>query len=85
MALVPPALSQRETGISLPNNQRQHRTSHSPEDVLPLRICVLRACRCCELFSDGFDVHFLPSQIELIDYTTSMTTHYDPLRGFWGN
>jgi len=29
----------RETGILLPNNQRQHRTSHAPKDVLPLRIC----------------------------------------------
>jgi len=28
-----------ETGILLPNNQRQHRTSHAPKDVLPLRIC----------------------------------------------
>jgi len=28
-----------ETGISFPNNQRQHRTSHAPKDVLPLRIC----------------------------------------------
>ena len=27
-----------ETGILLPNNQRQHRTSHAPKDVLPLRI-----------------------------------------------
>ena len=23
----------------MPNNQRQHRTSHAPKDVLPLRIC----------------------------------------------
>jgi len=29
-----------ETGILLPNNQRQHRTSHAPKDVLPLRVCV---------------------------------------------
>jgi len=28
-----------ETGILLPNNQRQHRTSHAPKDVLPLRTC----------------------------------------------
>ena len=28
-----------ETGILLPNNQRQHRTSHAPKDVLSLRIC----------------------------------------------
>ena len=27
----------RETGILLPNNQRQHRTSHVPKDVLPLQ------------------------------------------------
>jgi hypothetical protein len=25
-----------EIGILLPNNQRQHRTSHAPKDVLPL-------------------------------------------------
>ena len=25
----------RETDISLPNNQRQHRTSHAPKNVLP--------------------------------------------------
>ena len=29
----------RETGILLPNNQRQHRISHAPKDVPPLRIC----------------------------------------------
>jgi len=29
----------KETGILLPNNQRQHRTSHASKDVLPLRIC----------------------------------------------
>ena len=30
----------RETGILLPNNQqRQHRTSHAPKDVLSLRTC----------------------------------------------
>jgi len=27
--------SSREIGSSLPNNQRQHRTSHTPKDVLP--------------------------------------------------
>ena len=26
-----------ETGILVPNNQRQYRTSHAPKDVLPLR------------------------------------------------
>ena len=36
----------RETGVLSPNNQRQHRTSHAPKDVLHLRICAnyLRAC-----------------------------------------
>jgi len=29
----------REIGILLPNNQRQHRTLHIQKDVLPLRIC----------------------------------------------
>jgi len=36
--LVNPALF-RQTGILLPNNQHQHRTSHAPKDVLPLRTC----------------------------------------------
>jgi hypothetical protein len=27
-----------DTGLLLPNNQRQHRTSHAPTDVLHLRI-----------------------------------------------
>ena len=34
------AALERENGISLPNNQRRHRTSHAPKDVLPLRIYV---------------------------------------------
>ena len=38
----PPALieasEERETGILLLNNQRQHRTSHAQTDVPPLRI-----------------------------------------------
>ena len=29
----------RESGMLLPDNQRQHRTSHALKDVLPLRIC----------------------------------------------
>ena len=33
------AALERENGISLPNNQRRHRTSHAPKDVLTLRIC----------------------------------------------
>ena len=33
------AYLQGEIGILLPNNQRQHRTSHAPKDVLPLCIC----------------------------------------------
>ena len=35
-----------ETGILLPNNQRQHRTSHAPKDVLPLRICANYCAPC---------------------------------------
>ena len=52
----------REIGILLPNNQRQHRTSHVPKDVLPyayLLVTVLRVSRSCELFLDGFDLHLL--------------------------
>ena len=35
-------ISEPETGSVLPNNQRQHRTSHAPKDVLPLRICAFQ-------------------------------------------
>ena len=35
-----------ETGISLPNNQRQHRTSHAPKDVLHLRMCANYCAPC---------------------------------------
>ena len=30
----------------LPNNQRQHRTSHAPKDVLPFRICADNCAPC---------------------------------------
>jgi len=30
---------QREIGILLPNNQRQHRTLHIQKDVLPYALC----------------------------------------------
>ena len=33
------SITRVETGIFLPNNQRQHRTSRAPKDVLPVRIC----------------------------------------------
>ena len=36
----------REIGILLPNNQRQHRTSHTPKDVLPLCICAHNCAPC---------------------------------------
>ena len=36
---VPAWCDRSESGILLPNNQLQHRTSHAPKDVLPLRIC----------------------------------------------
>ena len=41
----------RETGILLPNNQRQYRTSNASKDVLPayVLIAVLRVSRSCEL------------------------------------
>ena len=34
-------VSWREIGISLPNNQRQHRTLHIQKDVLPCALCQL--------------------------------------------
>jgi len=33
-----PASWRAETGILLPNNQRQHVTSHAPKDMLPLYV-----------------------------------------------
>ena len=35
-----------ETGTLMPNNQRQHRISHAPKDVLPLRICANYCAPC---------------------------------------
>ena len=35
-----------ETGILLPTNQHQHRSSHAPKDVLPLRICASYCAPC---------------------------------------
>ena len=52
-----------ETGILMPNNQRQDHISHAPKDVLPLRICANYCAsrrRSCELFPDGFDLQLLP-------------------------
>jgi len=47
-AAWPPQCTQpnRETGILLPNNQRQHRTRHAPKDVMPLRICANYCAPC---------------------------------------
>ena len=39
-------LQSAETSILLPNNQRQHRTSHARKDVLPLRICANYCAPC---------------------------------------
>ena len=58
----PPATVPTEIGISLPKNQRQHRTR---------RICCLAHCACywprvsrsCEHFPDGFNRH-LPTPLE---------------------
>ena len=36
----------RQTGISLPNNQRQYRSSHAPKDVKPLHICASNCAPC---------------------------------------
>ena len=34
-----PLKKQSESGILLPNNQRQHRTLHTQKDVLPYALC----------------------------------------------
>ena len=42
--------ARREVGILLPNNQRQQRTSHGPQDVLPSRMCADYCAPCQPLF-----------------------------------
>jgi hypothetical protein len=53
---------ERKIGILLPNNQRQHRTLHIQEDVLPYALCWLlcpvSAAR-ASIFPDGFDFYLL--------------------------
>ena len=44
--------SERETGMLLPNKQRQRRTSHAPKDVLPLRIWT-----CCP-YAYANEIHY---------------------------
>ena len=51
-ARYPLNLERREIGILLPNNQRQHRTSHAPKDVLPLRICASYCAPCQQLLRE---------------------------------
>ena len=46
----------RETGILLPNNQRQNRTSHALKDVLPLRTCANDCAPCQPLLRDFFRI-----------------------------
>ena len=36
----------------MPNNQRQHRTSHAPKGVLPVRICA-NYCAPCQEEEEG--------------------------------
>jgi len=45
----------RETGILLPNNQRQHRTSHAPKDVPPSRICADDCAPCQQVEKMMYD------------------------------
>ena len=45
-------LALKEIRILLPNNQRQHRTSHAPKDVLPLRTCANYGAPCQPLLRD---------------------------------
>jgi len=52
----------RDFGIFLPNNQRQHRTSHIQKDVLPYALCQLLcpvSAALASSFWDGFDLHLL--------------------------
>ena len=65
----------KEIVILLPEKQRQHRTLHIKEDVLPLRIALvtlLLVSRACEHFPDGFDLQrekkfFIDNQLVRID------------------
>ena len=52
---TPPAQADVETGILLPNNQRQHRTSQAPKDVVPSRICA-DYCAPCQALVPIYDV-----------------------------
>jgi len=42
-ACAPAPISDKEIGILLPNNQRQHRTLHLQKDVLPYALCYISA------------------------------------------
>ena len=60
---APSQRTQREIGILLPNNQRQHRTLHIQKDVQRIvLVTVPRVSRSCEHFPDGFDHHLLPTR-----------------------
>ena len=39
VSLIGSGLLERETGMLLPNNQRQYRTLHIQKDVLPYALC----------------------------------------------
>ena len=42
--------------MALPNNQRQHRTSHAPKDVLPLRMYANYCAPCQPLLRAFFAI-----------------------------
>ena len=70
--LLPPHKSNylSKTDVVLPNNRRQHRTSHAPNDVLPLRICANYCVSCQPLlraFPNGFDLHLPPPPLICFD------------------
>ena len=70
-----PACSQ-EVGIFLPNNQHQHRTSHAPKDVLPLRICA-KYCAPCQPLLRAFPGWIRsPPPTPALNYGTVQTSYH---------
>jgi len=53
-----------EIGILMPDNQRQHRTSHAPKDVLSLRICANYCAPCQPFLPPGTDLQTAPINSE---------------------
>jgi len=67
----------RETGILLPSNQRLHRTSHAPKDVLPLRICANYCAPCQPILRAFFRMDSISASYPPLQ-PTPYTLHLEP-------